>query len=472
MKKFSDNISTGEGADSTPTKPGAFSAGIVEGQDKAPETRKLKAFSDDISTGAGAEAPKEVPAEEMQEGQRLLKVDTSLLGTPAFKFSSAKRAELKKLSLFTDIKIDALERLGQRPPKSGYKRYTKLENVLSFKRKEGPSAWSIIGAMGFVDITPAGDIDKSFHLYEERMTEELRSFSDDITSGALEEMQEQPLKVDTSNLGTKAFKYSASKIAELRMKGKGFSDATIRAIEKLGQKPPEESYTRTTNQRDVTKWADAWCIIGIWGFVDIDKSGMIHDTLPFMPLPHSEMAEVSIKGLGTTSFKYPSSKMNALRQQGFKDSEIKAIEKLGQEKTPLGHERFTDTKNFNEGTDAWHMVTTWGFVDIDRGGFIHRVFPLYSEDFQEWHPYTQGVKNAKAKGFTEKDVEEAFKAWMKSKTLTEQMKNVLKAAWPQFFNKGDYPSPYKKDYPYPTKKQEPNIRVPQGENYSPKVGWY
>jgi len=528
MKKFSDNISTGTGAESTPDKPGGFSAGIVEGQDKAPEIRKLKAFSDDISTGVGAKSAKD-----------------SFAYKPSKKEIIASRKAVVK-----DLLAQGL----------------KPKGVLELLLTEPDSDWTEKEVKDF--LIELGVPKKE--LWQESLTEELRSFSDGITSGLPEEMQEQPLKVDTSKLGTKTFKYSTPKIAELRMKGKGFSDATIKTVEKLGQKPPEEGYSRITDPKDTTKWTDAWCTLSIWGFVDI-KKGFIHEDLPWMPLPHSEMAEVSTKGLSTTSFKYSASKMNALRQQGFKDSEIRAIEKLGQEKTPLGHERFTDSKNFIEGTDAWHMVTTWGFVDIDRGGFIHRVFPLYAEDperFQTdievcymyaaektagWEKSPEAKSLWKAKKFEKwekerrKIYDKAFELMNKNvaspkdvfdrlereagldkygeftraeilkmkpepgtyyfytqnalkalpdikpydihlaverayteKPLTSKDKEILQAGWPHLhgklgtaFKTGEKEiTPYKKDYPYPSKKQEPNTRVPQGENYLPGVGWY
>jgi len=50
-----------------------------------------------------------------------------------------------------------------------------------------------------------------------------------------------------------------------------------------------------------------------------------------------------------------------------------------------------------------------------------------------WEPYDQGVKNAAKRGFSAQDVNDALTDYLENKPLTKHMKEVLTAAWPEFF---------------------------------------
>lgn len=78
-------------------------------------------------------------------------------------------------------------------------------------------------------------------------------------------------------------------------------------------------------------------------------------------------------------FYYTKSQKAKFKRQGFSIRDISAVEQLGKQNPKTGYKRHTSLKDWVEGGDAWHMITTWGFVDIGRGGFIHDVFPLFAE---------------------------------------------------------------------------------------------
>ena len=141
------------------------------------------------------------------------------------------------------------------------------------------------------------------------MNKKLRSFSEKISTGksfrevtiAQGTPEWQKLKKDIEKWkkkgGTLKAKLKGKKVpvtkgftkAERRkFRGAGFPVTEINAVEKLKISGPKKGYTRYTNPKKWVEGGDAWHIIKMWGFVDLDQTGFVDQTFK----PYSENPRV------------------------------------------------------------------------------------------------------------------------------------------------------------------------------------
>jgi len=65
-----------------------------------------------------------------------------------------------------------------------------------------------------------------------------------------------------------------------RLLNQGFTKESLRKIEALRTKPPEQGHARYIDPAEWPEGGDAWSAITHLGFVDIDPKGFIHDDIP------------------------------------------------------------------------------------------------------------------------------------------------------------------------------------------------